>query len=329
MASVSKQIDTTFDIVTPENIAFEYKVAGLWQRLPAFAVDYIARIAIWIVLMIVVGLIGAFDFSGLINIIGGVFMLLLWFALEWFYGGLLETFWNGQTLGKRAMGLRVVTTAGEPINGLQAVLRNILRFADAMPLLPFVAFATAFNWSTMDMPTEDDPDFALVVLVMAFCPVPTYLIGLAVSAMNNQRQRLGDLVCGTMVISEEQSWMQGIARLNDRRIIELAMQFPRHMDVPRSTAKALAMYIERRQRFSPARRQEIAMHLGHALIERYNLPNVSDHDLLLGAIYYKVFISENLEAEHAAVVQPVAYAPQDPRLVASAPNIVTEPTWRR
>ena len=320
MASAAKQIDTTFDIVTPENIAFEYKVAGLWQRLPAFAIDYVIRIAIGVGVVIVLGCAGAFDITGLSQIAGGVFFLLLWFVLEWFYGGLLETFWNGQTIGKRALGLRVVTTAGEPINGLQAVLRNILRFADAMPMVPFIAFATAFNWSTMEPPSEEDPEFALVILVMSLCPLPTYLVGLVVSALNDQRQRLGDVVCGTMVISEEQSWMQGVARLNDRRIIELAMQLPRHMDVSRSTAKALAMYIERRQRFSPARRQEIAMHLGQTLIERYNLPNVSDHDLLLGAIYYKVFISENLEEEHAAVVVPVQ---SNPYFVNQAPNIVT------
>ena len=319
MANPAEQIDSTFEIVTPENIAFEYKVAGLWQRLPAFAIDYVIRIAIGV---------------------GGVFFLLMWFVLEWFYGGLLETFWNGQTIGKRALGLRVVTTAGEPINGLQAVLRNILRFADAMPLLPFIAFATIFNWSTMEMPSEDDPDLVWVIIVGFLCPVPTYLVGLIVSALNKERQRLGDLVCGTMVICEEQSWMQGIARLNDRRIIELAMQLPRHMDVSRSTAKALAMYIERRQRFSPARRQEIAMHLGQALIERYNLPNFSDHDLLLGAIYYKVFISENLEQEHAAVTAPVQSNPylmqqppnivtQAPDVVTQAPQIVTQPNWRR
>ena len=326
MASAAKQIDTTFDIVTPENIAFEYKVAGLWQRLPAFAIDFAVRVAIFMLLSIGMAFFEAFDLTGTIYIARRFILLLLWFVLEWFYGGLLETFWNGQTLGKRAMGLRVVTPAGEPINGLQAVLRNVLRFADAMPMLPFIALATIFNLSTMEIPDENDPEYPLFATLYMLCPLPTYLVGLAVSAMNSRRQRLGDLVCGTMVISEEQSWMQGVARLNDRRIIELAMQLPRHMDVSRSTAKALAMYIERRQRFSPARRQEIAMHLGQALIERYNLLNFPDHDLLLGAIYYKVFISENLEQEHAAVVAPVQ---ANPYLVSQAPRIVTHGSARR
>ena len=57
------------------------------------------------------------------------------FVLEWFYGGLFESLWNGQTPGKRLMGLRVLTTEGQPINGMQAVMRNLLRYADIFPFL--------------------------------------------------------------------------------------------------------------------------------------------------------------------------------------------------
>ena len=54
--------------------------------------------------------------------------------LFWFYGGLFETFWNGQTPGKRLLGIRVITLDGQPINALQAILRNVLRIVDAQPL---------------------------------------------------------------------------------------------------------------------------------------------------------------------------------------------------
>ena len=64
----------------------------------------------------------------------GVF-LVCWFVLSWFYGGLFETFWNGQTPGKRLFGLRVLTVDGTPINAMQAVLRNVLRDVDAMPIV--------------------------------------------------------------------------------------------------------------------------------------------------------------------------------------------------
>lgn len=332
MASV-QQIDSTFNIVTPENIAFEYQVAGLWQRLPAFFIDFVVRAAIFVGVGFVLMCAGIFasvaSFSSAGIIASLTFILLLWFLLEWFYGGLLETFWNGQTIGKRAFGLRVVTTAGEPINGLQAILRNILRFVDAMPMLPFAAFAAVFGWDPMAPPAEDDPFVMLFVFFLLASPIPTYLLGLTASALNERRQRLGDLVCGTMVIAEQPSWTHGMVRMDDRRVLDLAAQLPPHIDIGRSTAKALAVYVERRQRYSPARRQEIAMHLGHPLIQRLFLPPVSDHDLLLCAIYYKVFITDKVERPSSP---PISAAPQvqsNPYLVQEAPKIVTGPSRRR
>ncbi|NTW99865.1 MAG: RDD family protein, partial [Geobacteraceae bacterium] len=45
------------------------------------------------------------------------FGLIAMFLLEWFYGGVFETYMNGQTPGKRVMGIRVLTVDGQPING--------------------------------------------------------------------------------------------------------------------------------------------------------------------------------------------------------------------
>jgi uncharacterized RDD family membrane protein YckC len=288
MASVAAQIDSAIDVVTPENIAFEYQIAGPLRRAPAYLIDVAIRVLIFVAAsvalmfggIIAMGEAGAYTAQAL--------LLLMWFVLEWFYGGLLETFWNGQTLGKRALGLRVLTTSGNPINGGQAILRNFLRLADAMPMIPFSAFATVFGWDMFDPPPE-------AIFFLVINPLPTFAIGLITPAMNRRWQRLGDLAAGTMVVVEEPNWMYGLVRIQDQRVAELAVALPRRIDIGRSTAKALAMYVERRRFFTPARRQEIAMHLGTPLIERYHLPPVADHDLLLCAIYWKVFITESPE----------------------------------
>ena len=68
------------------------------------------------------------------------FGLIAMFVLEWFYGGIFETYMNGQTPGKWVMGIRVLTVDGQPINGLQAVLRNILRTVDLYPMLSLEMF---------------------------------------------------------------------------------------------------------------------------------------------------------------------------------------------
>ncbi len=325
MASAAA-IDSTYDIVTPENIEFEYQVAGPLRRMPAFLIDVGIRFLIFgftaFVVWLIAALFMAVTLSTDIAEFIAAFVLVLWFVLEWLYGGLFETFWNGQTPGKRLLGLRVLTTHGEPINGLQAMSRNFLRLADAMPLLPFAAFCGAFGWDPA-MPPIDDGTIVLFGLFYWLSPFPTFMVGLVVSAMNRRRQRMGDLVSKTMVIVEERNWLFGMVRMDDPRVREVAATLPTHINIARSTAKALAMYVERRRFFSPPRRQEIAMHLGHPLIERYHLPPVSDHDLLLCAVYYKVFFTEGLE-DASPETPPTRQPPGgDPLRVTVAPQIDT------
>ena len=58
-----------------------------------------------------------------------------YFVLTWGYGAFCEGVFNGQTVGKRAMGIRVISERGVPISGAQAVLRNLVGTVDG--LLPF------------------------------------------------------------------------------------------------------------------------------------------------------------------------------------------------
>src|SRR5690606_8928029 len=106
----------------------------------------------------------------------GAFLIAA-FGIHWFYGGLFETFLNGQTPAKWLLGLRVLTTNGQPINGMQAVVRNILRAADMMPLLSVEMFGIP------------QPGYI----------IPTMMAGLVTMTFSGRYQRLGDLVCGTMV----------------------------------------------------------------------------------------------------------------------------------
>jgi uncharacterized RDD family membrane protein YckC len=127
-------LDNTIEIVTPENIAFHYRVAGPFRRLIAYGLDFLIR-------GIMLGVV-TFSLLLLFPVLQGVSLAaqsILWFLFAWFYGGVFETYMNGQTPGKRIMGLRTLTLDGQPINGLQAVLRNIMRTVDTMPLIPLVA----------------------------------------------------------------------------------------------------------------------------------------------------------------------------------------------
>ena len=269
MSSGAAQIDSTIEIVTPENIAFQYQAAGPFLRLPAFLIDLMIRFSVMALSLIGLGIAGMFVLGPFV----GALLFLLWFVLEWFYGGLFETYWNGQTPGKRLLGIRVLSVGGQPINGLQAVMRNILRYVDMMPSIPMTAFGL--------------PPFPL--------SIPTFLIGLVTPMMNQRYQRLGDLVCGTMVIVEERSWLRGVTRVEDPRASALASLLPGSFRASRSLARALAAYVEGRRYFSTARRREIARHLGAPLAARLGLPADTSHDLLLCALYYRTFIADRLD----------------------------------
>src|SRR5258708_7207746 len=119
MSSQPEQLDSRIEIVTAENIAFKYRVAGPFRRLPAYVIDFLIRAGVIVALYIFVMTTMHFGTA-----LGVAIFLYAFFFLDWFYGGIFETYWNGQTPGKWAMGLRVVSYNGQPIDAKQAVLRN-------------------------------------------------------------------------------------------------------------------------------------------------------------------------------------------------------------
>lgn len=256
MATDDEPLDATLQIVTPENIGFDYRVAGPFLRLPALLIDYAVITAILVASVFLFTLVGSFAIGpyvaqGIISII--------WFLLQWFYGGVCEACLNGQTLGKKLLRLRTVTVDGQPIDGLQALMRNFLRLADLFLAIP--------------------------------------VIGLFVMMLNNRRQRLGDLVAGTMVVIEERPWLMGVARLDDPRAIQLASILPPNIVINRPLAKAISTYVERRKYFTPARRREVARHVAQPLLEKFGLPADTSYDLLLCALYYRKFIADRSDDE--------------------------------
>lgn len=304
MAAEAKQLDDTIEIVTPENIAFEYRVAGPFRRVLAYLLDVALRLAILVVLSMAL----CFGLGWLVgDMVTGV-VLIAYFIIHWMYGGLFETFMNGQTPGKRLLGIRVLTVEGQPINGMQAVMRNILRVVDEMPPLPL----QAFPW------LEQSLDEAANVPIAYF--IPTFVLGLVVMASNRRFQRLGDLVCGTMVVIEERHWLSGVIKLEDPRAAQLAEYIPANFVVNRSMARAISSYVDRRRYFSPARRREVARHLAEPLLKLFQLPADTSHDLLLCALYHRTFVAQRADE---ATFKPYPLATAQP--VDSKPP--AQPSW--
>jgi hypothetical protein len=137
-------------------------------------------------------------------------------------------------------------------------------------------------------------------------------VGMVVMAMNRRYQRLGDLVCGTIVVVEDRQWLTGVAKLDDPRAIQLAAYLPPNFVVSKPLARALATYVERRRFFSAPRRREVAKHLAEPLLERFGLPADTSYDLLLCALYYRTFIADRSQDERLLAEAQAAMAQQNP-----------------
>src|SRR3954470_3139004 len=85
-------LDATLLVVTPENIAFEYRLAGPFRRLPALVLDFCIPAAVVIAMLYLLGY-AIFLSAGLAIFI----FAILFFIIQWFYCVLFETFFNGQT----------------------------------------------------------------------------------------------------------------------------------------------------------------------------------------------------------------------------------------
>lgn len=174
MASAEFPISLDLRIETPENARLTCQVAGPTWRGLAYLIDSFFRFAIF-VLGLMLALLLSLSFAG----ISSGLVLLLLFVLEWGYFAGCEYFWQGRTPGKWACGLRVVHESGEPLSWWGAVLRNLLRVADTLPLM--LVF----------------PDQSALLAV-----TPIYGPALISMLLTTRLQRLGDLAAGTIVIHE-------------------------------------------------------------------------------------------------------------------------------
>lgn len=153
-------------IRTPEGIVFSQTLAGPVTRMLACLIDHMCVQAIMTVLLIVtvflLAVTGAMAIA--IYIIG-------YFVVSIGYRMLLEWKWRGQTVGKRLFRLRVVDAEGMRLQFNQIVVRNLLRFVDALPAGYFVGglccwFNTkcqrlgdiAANTVVIHTPTVSEPD---------------------------------------------------------------------------------------------------------------------------------------------------------------------------
>ena len=114
-------------ILTPEHVPVQLFPAGPGVRFLALVIDTSVISAISLAILIIMGIIFQ-------NGMGIAVWLTLNFLLQWGYHVYFELRHQGQSFGKKRMGLRVVDGRGLPITFQQSFIRNICRAFDALPL---------------------------------------------------------------------------------------------------------------------------------------------------------------------------------------------------
>ncbi len=132
-APLIQSLDQHVDIETPEQVVFSYTVAGIGSRAVAALIDYMLC-----ALLVAAISLGAVSFFGALRIAGSApwvlaILILLVFGVFWGYYVLFEGLWDGQTPGKRRVGLRVVRDGGYSITFGASAVRNIVRVIDLQP----------------------------------------------------------------------------------------------------------------------------------------------------------------------------------------------------
>lgn len=224
-----QKVDTRVVVETPEGADFEFVIAGAGTRAFAWMLDEVIQVSALVALFFLQIFLWPLGEAGVGLGFGG--FMIAKFLLDWFYFGLFEAFWNGQTPGKRSLGIRVVRSNGTPVDASSAIGRNFLRAADMVPFF--------------------------------------YTVGMISMLMTRRLQRLGDLIFDTMVIDERREWISRSGGLTANIEALQRSECPRRFSVPERTLAVIERLFETDRIISEARREEISRPLSEAL--RYRL----------------------------------------------------------
>jgi uncharacterized RDD family membrane protein YckC len=144
-------------ILTPEHVEIRLVPAGLGRRFLAVLVDALCATALASALSLPASALLPRGHAAAL-------FLTTSFAIGWGWHVFFEVYRHGRTPGKQLLGLRVVDGRGLPLSLEQALVRNVIRALDFLPLF--------------------------------------YGLGALISQLDRRRRRLGDLAADTLVIRE-------------------------------------------------------------------------------------------------------------------------------
>ncbi|MDB4908237.1 MAG: protein of unknown function transrane [Gemmatimonadetes bacterium] len=218
-------LDQTLDVETPELVVMSYTLAGVGSRAYAAIIDYMICLVAFIGLFVLMGALRVSGYltAGSSTSFAIAILVLGQFFVIWGYYVLFEGLADGQTPGKKNMGLRVVRDGGYSVGFGASAVRNLVRIVDMQPVISYGAGLTALVFS-------------------------------------KSGKRLGDMVAGTIVVKESliRQPVRSSMGPRDTPVAKATDQPPTETLLTDDEFGVLARFIERRSALSAERRTALA-----------------------------------------------------------------------
>lgn len=234
-------------VETADNVPIHLELAGLANRVFAFGIDTLVMLTIMGFALLGAGLPSLLKMNGEISkTLVPVAMFLVFFG----YHLLQEWLWNGRTVGKICLGIRVVRDNGQPIGFWESLGRNLMRVFD------------------------------VYVMGLGF---------LCMLVMPNEK-RFGDLMAGTLVINDQsvRRRIRTTAEAGERSD-DASVRLPGLRTLTSEEAELIRAYRSRRDGLLATARQDIGDQLCHYFSARLQQSVTTDAELdLLLEHYHRI-----------------------------------------
>jgi uncharacterized RDD family membrane protein YckC len=239
--------------MTPEHVELTFELAGLGSRLLAILIDTLLQALVLILLGVLLIYSKAAVWSDISRgaestWVEAVFILVI-FALVEGYFLYFEATSNGQTPGKKSVGIRVIRDTGHPLDFRSAFLRNIMRAVDSLPGVYMVGFISVF--------------------------------------FSSEYRRLGDIVAGTLVVKTHPKALpiSTNADISDSATPNTGSRLPEEAIpylnlVTKEDYRAVRHFLDRRRELEPDLVESFAQKIAQPLVKKLHLEdtNMADRD---------------------------------------------------
>lgn len=260
-----RRSSATTAVVTPQAVLLEFRTAGIGSRVLAKLVDMAIQLGLLLVLSISVTFAGGGSASFIVGAVG-IFLILFAYPAT-------EALMNGQTIGKRALSIRVITADGGPIRLRHAAVRSLIGFLEIFALPPGGPMA------------------------------------LTTALLTRRSQRVGDLVAETLVVRDKTEATNPVFFNPPTGAEQLAL----NLDTTGLTHPqygVLRQFVLRGWELEPTARDELAQDFCHKLHRvGISVPAGVDPSLFLAAV---VFAHQRRFAAGYESAPPPTRAPQTP-----------------